>query len=85
MRYKGKIGEFKWWAFLFWISACLAIAVCVYRHLSFKTIPQSTATVKTDDSARMIKEIQTEVEDCKVHILALEQQIKPQAPKRSSK
>lgn len=85
MSYKGKIGEFKWWAFLFWISACLVIAVCVYRHLTFKTISQSTAAVRTDDSARMIKGIETEVEDCKVHILALEQQIKPQPSKRCSK
>lgn len=80
MNYKGRIGEFKWWAFLLWLAACIAVALFVFRHLTFVTIPQSPDSVAASESAKTIKEIKAEADDCKAHILALEQQLKPATP-----
>ena len=76
MKYKGQIGEFKWWGFVLSIAACLLFALWIYHMFSFiAESPKDDLKAIAETALKAAKQSDSEVKLLYQRLMGLEERI----------
>lgn len=76
MKYKGKIGEFKWWGFVLSLLLCVSVGFLAYSRFVFVNGPtQDQIKATADDALTRVNDLQAQVANLKEQVSALQKQV----------
>ena len=76
MKYKGQVGEFKWWGFAISIAVCISIALGIYFEFSFiAEPPKDDLKAIVETALKAAKQSDSEARLLNQRLISLEERV----------